>query len=75
MQCFPFLFAMSVTQVKGNRFDYISDGEECTVCTFLSKEENVVKNSQKWLKRPKMCILRVLPSSRVTVPTSHTCES
>ena len=52
---------MSVTQVVENRFNLdISDGEVCTVCTFLSREEKVVKNSQKRLKRPKMHIFQGL---------------
>ena len=60
-QCFPFLFAMSVTQVIGNCFSLdISDGEVCTVCTFLSKKEKVVKNSQKRQKWPKMHIFEGL---------------
>ena len=75
-QCFPFLSAMSVTQGIGNCLNLdISDGEVCTVCTFLSKEEKVVKTAKNGKNGQKCTFLRVWPSLRVTVSTSCTCES
>ena len=53
--CLQLPFTMSVTQVKENCFNLnISGGEVCTVCTFLSMGEKVVKNSQNRQKRRKL---------------------
>ena len=59
--CLQFPITMSAKHVIENCFNSnIYDGEVCSVCTFFSTEEKVVKNSQNRQKQPKLPIFEGL---------------